>query len=119
MAIRHFRSKRSRVVGAFCLQPQDDRGGRELQLVQETTANGGGIHSIDETTTTTATSTTTTTTYDEEEEYIMDEYAVTLAEFLDRKELLIRKLQSKLVEFKRQLNKEQELAQRVQTLTQY
>ena len=42
----------------------------------------------------------------------LDNYAVTLAEFLDRKQLLISKLQSKLIDFKLQLAKEQELAQR-------
>ena len=49
----------------------------------------------------------------------LDNYAIELAEFLDRKQLLISKLQSKLVDFKRQLVKEQELAQRVTTLSQY
>jgi hypothetical protein len=49
----------------------------------------------------------------------MDEYAIQLAEYLDRKEALIYKLQSKLVEFKKQLVKEQQLAQRVTKLTQY
>jgi aminoglycoside phosphotransferase family enzyme len=53
---------------------------------------------------------------DEEE---LDAYAVTLAEFLDRKTLLIHKLQGKLAEFKLQLAKEQELAQRVKHLSQY
>jgi hypothetical protein len=58
----------------------------------------------------------TTNTCTEEE---MDVYAVTLAEYLDRKEYLIQKLQGKLVEFKLQLQKEQELAQRVTQLSQY
>jgi hypothetical protein len=49
----------------------------------------------------------------------LDNYAVTLAEFLDRKQLLISKLQSKLIDFKLQLAKEHELAQRVTTLSQY
>ena len=53
---------------------------------------------------------------DEEE---MDAYAVTLAEFLDRKECLLHKLQNKLSEFKLQLVKEQELASRVTRLSQY
>lgn len=49
----------------------------------------------------------------------MDEYAIQLAEYLDRKEVLIYKLQSKLGEFQNQLVKEQQLAQRVTKLTQY
>jgi hypothetical protein len=49
----------------------------------------------------------------------MDEYAIQLAEYLDRKEVLIYKLQSKLTEFHMQLAKEQQLAQRVTKLTQY
>jgi kinesin family protein 2/24 len=49
----------------------------------------------------------------------MDDYAIQLAEYLDRKEVLIYKLQSKLVEFQKQLVKEQQLAQRVTRLTQY
>jgi hypothetical protein len=49
----------------------------------------------------------------------MDDYAIQLAEYLDRKEVLIFKLQSKLVEFQKQLVKEQQLAQRVTRLTQY
>jgi len=49
----------------------------------------------------------------------MDDYAIQLAEYLDRKEVLIYKLQSKLVEFKKQLAKEQQLTQRVTRLTQY
>jgi hypothetical protein len=58
----------------------------------------------------------TTNTCTEEE---MDLYAVTLAEYLDRKEYLISKLQGKLAEFQVQLSKEQELAQRVTQLSQY
>jgi hypothetical protein len=49
----------------------------------------------------------------------MDNYAIQLADYLDRKEVLIYKLQSKLVEFQKQLAKEQRLAQRVTKLTQY
>jgi hypothetical protein len=49
----------------------------------------------------------------------MDNYAIQLAEYLDRKEVLIYKLQSKLVEFKKQLAREQQLTQRVTRLTQY
>jgi len=49
----------------------------------------------------------------------MDAYAVTLAEFLERKTKLINKLQDKLEEFKHQLAKEQELSQRVKSLSQY
>ena len=49
----------------------------------------------------------------------MDEYAIQLAEYLDRKEILIYKLQQKLGEFKSQLAKEQEMAQRVHSLSQY
>jgi len=54
---------------------------------------------------------------DNEEE--MDAYAVTLDEFLDRKVDLIAKLQDKLQALKRQLAKEQKLAQRVTKLSQY
>ncbi len=43
---------------------------------------------------------------------------MTLAEYLDRKEYLIQKLQGKLAEFQLQLQKEQELAQRVTQLSQ-
>ena len=67
--------------------------GRLLQLIQQ----GGGLP-------------------DDEE---MDSYAIQLAEFLDRKEALIMKLQSKLDEFHVQLSCEQQLAQRVTRLTQY
>jgi kinesin family member 2/24 len=49
----------------------------------------------------------------------IDEYAILLAEYLDRKEILIYKLQQKLGEFKTQLAKEHELAQRVHSLSQY
>lgn len=49
----------------------------------------------------------------------MDEYAIQLAEYLDRKEVLIYKLQSKLIEFQKQLAKEQVLSRRVTKLTQY
>lgn len=49
----------------------------------------------------------------------MDDYAIQLAEYLDRKEILIYKLQQKLGEFKNQLAKEQRMAQRVHTLSQY
>mmetsp|Transcript_11589 Transcript_11589/g.20452 ORF Transcript_11589/g.20452 Transcript_11589/m.20452 type:complete len:250 (+) Transcript_11589:381-1130(+) len=49
----------------------------------------------------------------------MDKYAITLAEFLDRKETLIQTLQSKLDDFKSHLAKEQRLAQKVTRLTQY
>ena len=49
----------------------------------------------------------------------MDEYAIQLAEYLDRKEVLIYKLQAKLVEFQKQLAKEQVLSRRVTKLTQY
>jgi kinesin family protein 2/24 len=49
----------------------------------------------------------------------IDEYAIQLAEFLDRKEILVYKLQQKLGEFKSQLAKEQEMAQRVRSLSQY
>ena len=49
----------------------------------------------------------------------MDNYAIQLAEYLDRKEALIHKLQSKLNEFQNQLVKEQHLAKRVPKLTQY
>ena len=49
----------------------------------------------------------------------MDNYALTLAEFLDRKQLLISRLQSKLDDFKQQLVKEQKLSQRVTKLSQY
>ena len=49
----------------------------------------------------------------------MDEYAIQLAEYLDRKEILVYKLQQKLGEFKSQLAKEQEMAQRVHSLSQY
>nr|Q39493.1 RecName: Full=Diatom spindle kinesin-1 [Cylindrotheca fusiformis]AAB05681.1 diatom spindle kinesin 1 [Cylindrotheca fusiformis] len=48
----------------------------------------------------------------------MHNYAIQLAEFLDKKESLIYKLQSKLDEFQEQLAREQELARQVQ-LTQY
>lgn len=53
------------------------------------------------------------------DETAMDDYAIQLAEFLDKKEILIYKLQQKLQEFKQQLAKEQKLAQRVHKLTQY
>lgn len=49
----------------------------------------------------------------------IDDYAIQLAEYLDRKEILIYKLQQKLGEFKQQLAKEQQMAQRVQFLSQY
>jgi kinesin family protein 2/24 len=49
----------------------------------------------------------------------VDDYAIQLAEYLDRKEILIYKLQGKLGEFKNQLAKEQQMAQRVHTLSQY
>lgn len=49
----------------------------------------------------------------------VNEYALQLAEYLDRKELLIYKLQQKLMDFKKELAKEQELAQQVRTLSQY
>jgi len=45
-------------------------------------------------------------------------YAIQLAEFLDKKEALIYKLQSKLLDFQDELAKEQHLAQHVR-LTQY
>jgi len=48
----------------------------------------------------------------------MDSYAIQLAEFLDQKEALIYKLQSKLLDFQDELAKEQQLAQHVR-LTQY
>ena len=72
--------------------------GKLLQMVQAGTGNA----------------TTNTCTQQE-----MDLYAVTLAEYLDRKEYLISKLQGKLAEFQVQLVKEQELAQRVTQLSQY
>lgn len=49
----------------------------------------------------------------------IDEYAIQLAEYLDRKEILIYRLQQKLGDFKSQLAKEQEMAQRVRSLSQY
>lgn len=49
----------------------------------------------------------------------LDEYAIQLAEYLDRKEILISKLQYKLEDFQKQLLKEQQMAQRVHTLSQY
>lgn len=49
----------------------------------------------------------------------LDEYAIQLAEYLDRKEILISKLQYKLEDFQKQLLKEQHMAQRVHTLSQY
>lgn len=49
----------------------------------------------------------------------LDEYAIQLAEYLDRKEILISKLQYKLEDFQKQLHKEQKMAQRVHTLSQY
>jgi hypothetical protein len=49
----------------------------------------------------------------------MDNYAIKLSEFLDRKESLLWALQSKLDEFQHLLAKEQELAQKVTRLTQY
>jgi kinesin family protein 2/24 len=49
----------------------------------------------------------------------VDKYAIKLAEFLDRKESLIWTLQSKLDEFQNYLAREQELAQKVTSLTQY
>ena len=67
--------------------------GRLLQRIQQ----GGGLRGDEE----------------------MDSYAIQLAEFLDRKEALIMKLQSMLDEFHVQLTCEQQLAQRVTRLTQY
>ncbi len=49
----------------------------------------------------------------------MDEYAIQLAEYLDRKEILISKLQYKLEDFQKELRKEQQMARRVRTLSQY
>lgn len=49
----------------------------------------------------------------------LDEYAIQLAEYLDRKEILISKLQYKLDDFQKQLRKEQQMAKRVQSLSQY
>jgi len=49
---------------------------------------------------------------------LIDSYAIQLAEFLDQKEALIYKLQSKLLDFQDELAKEQQLAQHVR-LTQY
>jgi len=49
----------------------------------------------------------------------MDDYAIQLAEYLDRKEIMIYKLQQKLGDFKQQLAKEQEMSERVQKLSQY
>ena len=49
----------------------------------------------------------------------MDDYAVQLADVLDRKEFLLSQLHSKMMEFQQLLGKEQELAQRVTQLSQY
>jgi hypothetical protein len=49
----------------------------------------------------------------------MDNYAIQLAEYLDRKESLIWTLQSKLDEFQNHLSREAEIAQKVTRLTQY
>ena len=49
---------------------------------------------------------------------LLDSYAIQLAEFLDQKEALIYKLQSKLIDFQEELAKEQHLAQHVR-LAQY
>ena len=49
----------------------------------------------------------------------MDNYAIKLSEFLDRKESILLALQSKLDEFQRLLAREQELSQKVTRLTQY
>ena len=48
-----------------------------------------------------------------------DNYVVSLAEYLDRKQLMISKLQSQMVDFKKELAREQKLAQRGTTLAQY
>jgi len=47
----------------------------------------------------------------------MDNYAIQLAEFLDRKEELIMSLQSKLDEYKMYSAREQELAEEMSRLT--
>ena len=47
----------------------------------------------------------------------MDNYAIQLAEFLDRKEELILSLQSKLDEYKMYSARERELAEEMQNLT--
>ena len=49
----------------------------------------------------------------------MDKYALTLAEYLDKKEELIYKLRATVVEFKKELAREQQLSQRVKKLTTY
>lgn len=49
----------------------------------------------------------------------IDEYAIQLAEFLDRKEILICKLQQKRGELKTKLAREREMAQRFPSLSQF